>query len=571
MQEPRTQRQDGPAAAGATFSGDPEEIVAGICAAGVGFVGLDDHHAIRFVSDAFLTAVAPDAADPGAMLGRAFEAAFPTVPPPPLATDAAPGGNRAPEVRGSPVAWTRSATGGWIGLICDGIAAPAGATLYAPDDLTGLGNRKYFKARFGQLAAIAPARSEGLAALFLDLDHFKQVNDTLGHAVGDRLLGKVAERLRRSVRRDDVIARVGGDEFAILLAGRTRVEVEDVAARIVKMIGRPFLVDGHQLSIGVSIGMATTRPDETDSEGLLQRADIALYQSKRGGRNCFNWFEDDMLEALARRRDLEVDLRKAILLEQFEIAFQPQMGFQQRRVSGFEALIRWNHPLRGQVPPSDFISIAEDTGLIVAIGTWVLREACKAAATWPNDLIVAVNVSSIQFEEANFIEIVGSALADSGLDPRRLELEITETALLSNEQMVLERMNSLRALGVKISLDDFGIGYSSLNYLRKYPFDKVKIDQSFVREPFADENAAHIVEAVAQLGAAFGMDVLAEGVETLDQLERIRANGCGSIQGYLLGRPIRQSQIESFLAAPLLPEGRALPTLPPKDSDHDET
>lgn len=559
----------GRAAAGDAFAGAPPDIVAAFCAAGVGFVGLDENHDIQFINDAFVAAVSPEVREARSFVGRSFATEFPELPSPSIDAQDATAAARS---RRAPIVWSRAAGRDYIGLIA---ATPAGlewpATLFAVDDLTGLGTRKYLKASFENFPAVSSGRAEGVAALFLDLDHFKQVNDTLGHAVGDGLLARVAARLKKSVRRDDVIARVGGDEFAILLSGRSTAAVEEVAARIVKMIGRPFLVDGHQLTIGVSIGMAVGRPGEQDPEGVLQRADIALYESKRRGRNQFNWFRDDMLEELARRRDLEIDLRKAVLLDQFEVAFQPQMGFQQQRISGFEALIRWHHPQRGELPPSEFIGIAEETGLIIGIGTWVLNEACRAAVTWPADLSVAVNVSSIQFEDADFIDLVRSALAVSGLDPRRLELEITETALLTNDEMVLARMTALRAMGVKISLDDFGIGYSSLNYLRKFPFDKVKIDQSFVREPFADANAAHIVEAVAQLGIAFGMDVLAEGVETREQLERIRANGCGSIQGFLIGRPIRLSEIDAFLATPLLPDGDAIPPFPDKETRHDET
>ncbi|WP_299507664.1 EAL domain-containing protein [uncultured Roseobacter sp.] len=444
--------------------------------------------------------------------------------------------------------WTPNRSGGWIGVMKPLSTPPKPDPSQSEfDQLTGLGNRTHLKTSFERLAGQPGDEDRSFIALFLDLDHFKRVNDTMGHAVGDGLLQKVADRLRKILRNDDIIARIGGDEFAVLLPDKTQSSAEEVAARIVKMIGRPFLVEGHQLTVGVSIGLACLRPDDTDADPLLQRADIALYESKRNGRGQFRWFEDDMFAALTQRRDIEADLRKALLLDQFEIVFQPQMDVHDARISGFEALIRWNHPERGRISPLDFIGVAEETGMIIDIGSWVLKEACTSAVAWPEDVTIAVNVSSVQFEDDGFIDAVQTALLRSGLLPKRLELEITETALLENEDVVVDRMNELRALGVKISLDDFGIGYSSLNYLRKYPFDKVKIDQTFVREPFADESAHEIVEAVAKLGSAFGMTVLAEGVETSEQLSRIQLKGCSSAQGYLLSPPMAETEVEGFL------------------------
>lgn len=536
------------------LGGEPANILRGLFDANVGLIALSEQHDISFVNNKFLAALGREDANVGSVVGQVFQDVFATSHLPSDAAQPADEGAAAVETqRPHPnVIWSSNPTGGWIGVVADNSVEPSrSALLFEPDELTGLGNRKHLKAHFGRMVQDAIPQSDGIVALFLDLDHFKQVNDTLGHAVGDGLLCKVAERLKKTIRRDDVIARVGGDEFAILLADRPLSAAEDVAARLIKMISRPFLIDGHQLTIGVSIGLAARLPEEQDPEKVLQRADIALYESKRSGRNRLSWFKDEMVVELAKRREIEIDLRKAVLLDQFKVVFQPQMNFQHQRVTGFEALIRWNHPQRGEIAPLDFIGIAEETGLIIDIGAWVLNEACRAAVAWPEDIAVAVNVSSIQFEDCGFIDAVQTALLASGLAPQRLELEITETALLTNEDVALKRMNDLRSLGVKISLDDFGIGYSSLNYLRKYPFDTVKIDQSFVREPFADENAHQIVEAVAQLGTAFGMNVLAEGVETIEQLERIRANGCASIQGYLIGRPIQPAEIASFLTTPL--------------------
>lgn len=535
--------------------GEPADILRVLFDAKVGLAVLSEHYEISFVNNAFLTALGFAGTESSSVVGQVFQDVFAACP---LPVDDTPRSDKVTEASAEmphtqpEIVWSCNASGGWIGVITKTKTdAERSALLFEPDELTGLGNRKHLKACFERMTHGTASQNENIIALFLDLDHFKQVNDTLGHAVGDGLLCKVAERLKRTLRREDVIARVGGDEFAILLADYPASGAEDVASRIIKMISRPFLIEGHQLTIGASIGLAVRLPKEIDPEKVLQRADIALYESKRSGRNQFNWFKDEMFVELEKRRDIEIDLRKAVLLQQFEVVFQPQMDFQKQRVSGFEALIRWNHPQRGQIPPSDFISIAEETGLIIDIGTWILSEACKAAVAWPEHIAVAVNVSSIQFEDDGFIDTVKAALTTSGLAPHRLELEITETALLKYEEVVLDRMNDLRSLGLRISLDDFGIGYSSLNYLRKYPFDKVKIDQSFVREPFADENAHQIVEAVAQLGTAFGMNVLAEGVETFEQLERIRANGCGSIQGYFIGRPIKPTEIGTFLSAPL--------------------
>ncbi|WP_299678808.1 EAL domain-containing protein [uncultured Roseobacter sp.] len=540
---------------GSPLMGDPADILMGLRNVDVGVVAISATCAVSFVNDAFLSAVSAAETDPDAVLGRHYPEVFKACSLPaearPPACDVPAVAAETSQMRAD-IAWSPNPAGGWIGIAGNAQGQSQGAApQFEADELTGLGNRKYLKTCFEQMVREDQGERDGVVALFLDLDHFKQVNDTLGHTVGDGLLRKVAERLKRAIRREDVVARVGGDEFAILLADNPLSCAEDIAARIIKMVSRPFLIDGHQLTIGVSIGLAARRPEERDPEKLLQRADIALYESKRSGRNQFSWFKDEMFAELERRRDIEMDLRKALLLQQFEIVFQPQVDFQEHRVTGFEALIRWNHPDMGQILPSDFIRIAEDTGLIIDIGAWVLAEACKAASAWPEDIAVAVNVSSMQFEDSGFVNAVSTALATSGLAPHRLELEITETTLLKKEEVVLQRMNDLRSLGIRISLDDFGIGYSSLNYLRKYPFDKVKIDQSFVREPFADDNAHQIVEAVAQLGAAFGMNVLAEGVETVEQLARIRANGCASIQGFLIGRPIKPTEIGSFLTAPL--------------------
>jgi len=350
-----------------------------------------------------------------------------------------------------------------------------------------------------------------------------------------------------SVRQSDVVIRMGGDEFTILLAGSPPDRIEEVAGRIIDVLSRPFIVGGHQVIIGASIGLAALLAGETDPAELMRRADVALYKSKNAGRGCFSWFEDGMFTALDERRMLETDLRKALLLDQFELAYQSQIDFQTNAVTGFEALLRWRHHTRGIVSPADFIPIAEETGEILKIGAWVLHAACRTAMTWPDDLVIAVNVSPVQFEADGFVESVLSALSASGLAPCRLELELTETVLLTEDKIVIARMEALRAVGIKLSLDDFGTGYSSFNYLRKYPFNKVKIDQTFIREPYADENAHLIVAAIAGLGVAMGMTVIAEGVETEEQLSRIRLLGCSAAQGYLFSRPIFANDIATYL------------------------
>ena len=443
-----------------------------------------------------------------------------------------------------------------------------GAALARQEPLTGLCNRVGLHDRLDAALAEAARTGAPLAVLMLDLDRFKTVNDTLGHPVGDALLRKVAERLRRATRSGDVVARLGGDEFAILqvdpqVGPHAGVEqphaAEALARRLVDLVGRTYVVDGHMLNVGVSVGVAIAPADGQNADDLLKHADLALYRAKAEGRGTYRFFEPAMNAQMQARRGLEIDLRRAMALKQFDLAFQPQIQLESGEVTGFEALLRWNHPERGSVSPALFIPLAEEIGIIVGIGEWVLRTACREAARWPQPASIAVNLSPVQFRGGRLVETVVNVLAQTGLDPARLELEITEGALLENTDSVLDVLNGLRALGVKISMDDFGTGYSSLSYLQKFPFDKIKIDQSFVRGMEGNAECGAIVRAIARLGASLGMRTTAEGVETAAQLDAIRAEGCTEVQGYLTGRPMPAAQAAALLSAP----SAALPaTLP---------
>ncbi len=429
------------------------------------------------------------------------------------------------------------------------------------DPLTGLLNRRLFQvqavaaleARQARIVTVhvdGPPDHGSQAVLLIDLDRFKSVNDTLGHAVGDSLLGLVSKRLRGIARADDVIARLGGDEFAILAAAAPdRAGLASFAGRLVDVIGRPYLVDGHLVNIGASIGLALAPQDGDTYDKLLRNADLALYDAKASGRSTFRFFHAEMDDRAAARRSLEIDLRKALALQEFELAYQPQIDLDTKAVVGFEALLRWRHPTRGVVSPAEFIPMAEEIGLIVPLGEWVLREACREAARWPDSVMVAVNISPLQFEDLpRLLDAVARSLRHADLPGRRLEIEITEGALLCNEQGVLAALNRLRAMDVRVAMDDFGTGYSSLSQLRSFPFDKIKIDRSFVTDTgdLASQNA--FIRAINALGASLGMSTIAEGVETEEQLARIRAEGCTSVQGFLFSRPVGPEQVDSVLA-----------------------
>jgi diguanylate cyclase (GGDEF)-like protein/PAS domain S-box-containing protein len=417
------------------------------------------------------------------------------------------------------------------------------------DALTDLPNRLWLYEQLRQTLA-RQKRGEHLAVFCLDLDRFKDVNDAHGHPVGDLLLKAVADRLRQCVRDTDMVARLGGDEFAIMQAGASQpTDATSLASRLIEVVGAPYALGGHQVTIELSIGIALAPGDGLDPEGLLKNADLALYRAKSDGRGLYRFFEPDMDARMQARRLLEIDLRKAIANSEFELFYQPLVDMQTEHVTGFEALIRWHHPERGMIAPLDFIAVAEETGLIVPIGDWVLHQACAEAAGWPSDVKIAVNLSSIQFKSRSLLQSVISALAASGLSPNRLELEITESVLLLDGDATLAILHELRGLGVRISMDDFGTGYSSLSYLRKFPFDKIKIDQSFISDMSDHNDSLAIVRAVIAMGSGLGIATTAEGVETLEQFKQLKLEGCTEVQGYLFSPPRPAAELKGLLAS----------------------
>ena len=415
------------------------------------------------------------------------------------------------------------------------------------DALTGLPNRALFAERI-ELALASAADGEGFALLCLDLDHFKEVNDTLGHPIGDELLCVVAERLRGAIRESDTVARLGGDEFAIIQAAVGRPEpARSLARRIIEALAAPFQIGGNPVSIGASIGISMAPTDGRSYDVLLKNADLALYRAKAEGRNALRFFERTMDERQQARRLIELDLREALAQDQLELDYQPVFEVAEDKIRGFEALVRWRHPIRGLVAPSDFIPVAEEMGLITQIGAWVMRRACRDAAGWPKDISVAVNVSAAQLRHGGLHETVVDALARSGLGASRLVLEITESVLIANAQNALVVLDKLKAMGIRIAMDDFGTGYSSLSYLRSFPFDNVKIDKSFIRDVTTRPEAASIVRAVIALCASLGMRTTAEGIETEGQLAFLKAEGCDEAQGFFFSKPMAADAVPALL------------------------
>jgi diguanylate cyclase (GGDEF)-like protein len=414
------------------------------------------------------------------------------------------------------------------------------------DGLTELPNRKLFTEQLANVLA-RRRKDEQVMVAYVDLDDFKMVNDTLGHPAGDALLRMVADHLKEDLP-DAVIARLGGDEFAILIDGIDAAQsLGNIADSLQRSFDRPMTINGQSAPCSASIGIAIAPGDGADGTTLMKNADLALYRAKREGKATYHFFEPALDEAARQRRQLEIDLRAAIRDGGFELAFQPLYSLAEKRMTGFESLIRWNHPERGRVNPIEFIALAEETGLIIPIGEWVLREACHQATTWPSDVSVAVNVSPKQFVATGLANTVISALAASGLEPHRLELEITESIFIADVDATLATLHGLRNLGVKIALDDFGTGYSSLSYLRSFPFDKLKIDKSFVEDLGTSSQGHAMIRAITTLADALGMETLAEGVEDLAQFEVLEREGCRHIQGYLFSRPVAASEVAALL------------------------
>jgi diguanylate cyclase (GGDEF)-like protein len=446
---------------------------------------------------------------------------------------------------------TRLADGTAIALhedITDQRRAEARISFLARHDaLTGLANRATLREELERLL-VRNARGEALAALCLDLDRFKAVNDSFGHPAGDQLLRQVAERLRQCARETDLVVRLGGDEFAILQCGSPQpASSTTLARRLISALTQPFVIDGQQVSVGTSVGIAVAPFDGDDPDALLRNADLALYRAKADGRGTLRYFEPEMDARMRYRRLLESDLRQAVECGQFELAYQPQVDVGQRRVTGVEALLRWPHPERGNVPPDDFIALAEETGLIVPIGRWVLARACRDALDWPPEVRVAVNVSAVQFAKGTLLGDVGDALAASGLPPGRLELEVTESVLLHDPAQALALLNELQRIGVRVAMDDFGTGYSSLSTLRSFPFDRIKIDRSFVDGIDHKPDALSIIRAMTGLGHSLGMATTVEGVETAAQFRIVRDEGCAEVQGFLLSRPRPAAELPDLI------------------------
>jgi diguanylate cyclase (GGDEF)-like protein/PAS domain S-box-containing protein len=419
------------------------------------------------------------------------------------------------------------------------------------DGLTDLPNRIMLNDRLAQAIAMARRHQHKLALLFLDLDHFKHINDSLGHSVGDLLLQSVAKRLLGSVRSSDTVSRQGGDEFVVLLSEVAHAADAGLSAEtILRSLDRPHLAEEHEIHITGSIGIVTFPDDAEDADTMLKCADLAMYQAKATGRNNYQFFKSELNVSALEHQTIEHGLRRALERVEFALHYQPQMNLETGAIAGVEALLRWHHPARGLLCPIDFMSVAEQSGLIVPMGRWVLREACRQAKAWENlgflPIRIAVNVSAVELRSKHFVEGVQAALTDTGLLPRHLELELTETFLMQDSSATATVLRALKGLGVQLALDDFGTGYSSLSYMRRFPIDALKIDQSFVRDLTTDPDDASIVGAVINMGHSLHMRVVAEGVETAEQALMLREQACPEGQGYYFGRPLNAEAISAL-------------------------
>ena len=418
------------------------------------------------------------------------------------------------------------------------------------DHVTGIGNRRYFEREMDRVMHAPALEEAGCTLLLLDLDRFKAVNDTLGHAVGDDLLRRVAERLRGLLRPGDITARLGGDEFGVLLVPAMEpTEVADIAARMIDLLQRTYLLEGQPVNVGVSLGISRPPMDGADRADLFKSADLALYHSKNAGRGCFHFFEPAMEDRAKARRAMEVDLRKAVALRQFELHYKPQIDVTTHRLCGFEAHLRWNHPKRGSLPPSVFVPLAEEIGIIGSIGEWVLRSACREASRWEEDVLVGVKVSPAQFEDKRFLGIVRDTLTATALPGHRLELEVSENLLLCDGTSVLATISAIRALGVRVAMDSFGTGIASLSQVVHYPIDRIKIARSLTSLSDTGIKERAIVRAIAALGSSLGLSTLVEEVGTLDHLASIQRDGCDAVQGYFATQAVPSSRLKEAVAA----------------------
>jgi diguanylate cyclase (GGDEF)-like protein len=419
------------------------------------------------------------------------------------------------------------------------------------DVLTGLANRAEFNARLDEASKRLKRNGGTVTVMMIDLDKFKAVNDTLGHPAGDQLLIEVGRRLQATIRETDVLARLGGDEFAIIQEGGADQHEGAIALalRIIASISQPFDLNGQEARIGTSIGIAMAPENGVEPEELLKRADLALYSVKANGRNDFRLFRPEMIEVVNTQQSAENELRAAIEREEFELHYQPVVDVGTRQLCAVEALIRWRHPTRGLIAPDNFIPLAESTGLIVPLGEWILQQACRDAASWPANVKVAINISAVQFQKSNLFDVILCTLVETALPPERLELEITETSLLENQEAHLTTIRQLKNLGLSIALDDFGTGFSSINYLTIFPFDKIKIDKSFIKDVLERSDCKAVVASTLALAQGLGIVTAAEGVETEQQFEYMRSAGVDLAQGYLFGRPVPISEFGRQAAA----------------------
>lgn len=416
------------------------------------------------------------------------------------------------------------------------------------DTLTGLANRLLFKEQLENILKYTQETPMPVAVLLVDLDGFKAINDTLGHSIGDLLLKSIAIRIRDILPVNGRVARLGGDEFAILqVSAEQPAAAITLAQQILDVVGQPLAVEGHDATVSASIGIAVANVGSMSAENFLKSADIAMYSAKSQGRGNYRIFDAEMDAIVQARSALERDMRNGILQNDFRLFYQPLVNLKTQKVTAFEALMRWQHPERGTIPPLEFIPLAEETGLIVRLGEWALREACSEAMDWPEDISVSVNLSVVQFIKGDLVSTVINALASSGLPASRLELEITESVLLEQTGHNTRILDQLHELGVRVSLDDFGTGYSSIGYLRSFKFDKIKIDQSFVKDLLGDKKNLAIVRAIVGLGTSFGITTTAEGVETEDQRSCLDREGCTEVQGYLYSRPLPANEIGSLI------------------------